>query len=276
MSESLFKSSQSTTTILGMYNQFHSLVNMPYETYPETTINTKRNLFPAVVPTKVPTIKYFGIGLKGFYNVDDGVLSQPYKPKATNMDLHQPIPFRCVPVDSDLDAVTRAKYRIRTRQTINGEDYFLYWLKLITFIDNRVKVTHISADNEETPYVFDPTNLNPQPTKIDSSDIVDTNANRVVVSVTGRCTILGAEIAEIINIMFGGDFRYSRVSEFGFYTGEDQSLVGVDKDGNSLQYTDAIYTQLATHRCTLGTDLSDETGTHEENIIYESGSMLLL
>lgn len=289
MPESSFKASLSTNTILGVYHQMNGMhdFTVPYNTYLDATLNTKYSIKygPGVNPTLCPAtmplgknvkVKYFGIGIKGFYNIDDGILSQPYMPKATNLDLHQPIPFRCVPVDSDLSAQERSNYRMRTRITVDGEQYYAYWLKKITYVEPRVKITQITPDNQEIPYTIDPSNLYPVPSKTEVQDVLDCDTDRVVVSTTGQCEVLGSEVIEAINVLHGGDLRMARVSEFGFYTGEDAVVQETLENNTTLSFTEAMYVHLATHRCTLGTDLSDPTGYHLENIIYESGSMVLL
>ena len=125
------------------------------------SINHKRNVYPVTLPANQPTLKYFGVGINGFYNINDSNLAQPYQPSEENMDLYAPIPFRCVPVADDLDAETRALYRMRTRETIGGDDYFCYWLKMITFPNPAIDVVRVDLiTGEETPYVFDNTNLN--------------------------------------------------------------------------------------------------------------------
>lgn len=275
MADSIFRSYYSVETILGMVNQFHTLVDLPYVPDVSTTLNTKHGVYASTTPTIVPTVRYFGIGIKGYYNVDDGVLSQPYKPSAGNMDLYQPIPFRIVPVDEDLTEAERANYRLRTLTTVNGVDYYAYWLKLIEFPTNEINLTQIEPNGTETEYTLDASNLNPIPVKSDTPDVVDPNSNQITVSVSCVGNITGEEVVEAITVLYEGDMRLAKVSEFGFYTGEDIVATGVAADSSTFNYTEAAYVQLSSHRCTTGTDLSDPTAIHAEYINFVNGNMTL-
>lgn len=275
MSDSIYRTYYSVETIIGMINQFHSLLNFPYETDVTTTLNTKHAVFPSVIPTSVPTIKYFTIGINGFYNVDDTTLSQPYKPSAANMDLYQPIPFRIVPIDEDISNAERVKYRLRTRITVNANEYYAYWLKLIEFPTTDLTLTQTPNNGVETAYMLNPTNLNPTPIKVDTPDIVDPYTNQVTVAASAVCNITGVEVLEAINVLYAGDVRLARISEIGLVSGEDKVVQGTDYQGNTFNYTDAVYCQLANHRCLLGINMSEPSSEHEEVISLSSGNLMI-
>jgi len=112
--------------------------------------------------------------------------------------------------------------------------------------------------------------------RLDTSSVVDSSTSYVTISLEGQCVIEGHEVVEAINVLHGGDLRLARISEFGFFTGEDRVVNGLDNEGTSFDYTEAIYTQLAVHRCTTGTDISDPTTTVVEKLIYESADTFLL
>lgn len=275
---STFKTSYSTVTILGMLNQFHSLANMAYAPQLNTTINAKRNVLNTVVPATgvTPSIKYFGIGINGYFNLDTGTLCQPYKPAATDMDLYTPIPFRVVPIDDDLTDVERQQYRMRVRTTFGGTEYYCYWLKMISYPDNSVLVNSVNSMNEQTAYNFDPLQLNPTPVRNLTPDVINANANRIAVSIAGDCLVTGTEVVEAINALYAGDVRQARISEWGFYTGIEQPTTSGDANGTPISYTEAAYVQLAAHRCTMGQDLSDLTATHTERMLFRDSNLVLL
>lgn len=295
----MFKNSYSVTTLLGMVNQFHGLAGLSYVNRTDTTINTKRGVFasmapdnPALANDDPPKMKYFGIGINGYYNVDDGVLSQPYYPLATNMDIYQPIPMRIVLASEEKTAISAAalaKLRMRTELTVEGVDYVAYWLKLIDFQDSEVQIEQIAPDGTQDDYVFDPTNLNPTPSKLTTPDLLETDGTSIQVSIEGHCSIRGdvdttvggddsCSVREAINVLHDGDMRLARISEFGFYTGKDYHSDGdfTYTDSTPVVYDEAIYTQLAAHRCTNGTDLADPSSTHTEKIVFKNGSLVLL
>ena len=277
MADSIFNNVNNTNTILGLVNQLTAQMNAVMTPMADTTINHKRNVYPVTLPQNTPTLKYFGVGINGFYNINDSNLSQPYRPSEENMDLYTPIPFRCVPVADDLDAATRALYRMRTRETFGGDDYFCYWLKMITFPNPSIDVTRVDLlTGTETPYVFDNSNLNPIPDPNNGVDQVEEVTEKVVVSSEGVVEVTGAEIAEAIAIIYGGDFRYARISEYGFYTGEDQEVEMYDAVGTPFDDTEAIYAQLATHRCSTGVDVSDPASVVTETVRYTNGSHYLI
>ena len=67
----------------------------------------------------------------------------------TNMDLYEPIPFRCVPIENDLTPEERANYRLREIRLINGSNYCLYWLKLITYDPDTVSILQKTPSGAE-------------------------------------------------------------------------------------------------------------------------------
>lgn len=280
MPENIISVVNSTNTILGLLNQLSAQMNATIVPRLETTINTKRNVRPSDTPTGHPTLKYFGIGIRGFYNVDDGILSQPYIPSEEDMDLYEPVPFRIVPVEDELEVLNPEDpafpYRMRTIETINSVQYVAYWLKLIEFPDDNIDITRVDlSTSEETVYTFDPSNLNPTPVQTNGVDTVDDVNSKIIISTDGRAIITGAELAEYIDIMKAGDYRYAKISEWGFYTGEERTVSAVDGNAVNFDYKESIYTQLATKRCGTGTDLSDPSTVVTEKIVYENGSTFL-
>lgn len=268
MADSQFKLTNSVTTVLGMLNQFHSFSSLSYQPNTETTINSKYNLNKDVIPSVVPILKYFGIGIKGFKNTDDETGAQAYRPKASNMDLYIPVPIRCVPVENDLTSTERQKYRMRIRQTFNGNDYFCYYLKMLTFPNGKVDMIQETPDGVTSNYALNPANLTPTPPALDTGTII--NSNRVIVSVTGQVDLTGAEVLEAIDVIYAGDLSKARISELGFYTGEDRWVDGNEilTGTNSGTNREAIYVQLAKHACSLGVDLSQAGNTLSSKVKF--------
>lgn len=282
----------STDTIKGMYNQFHAMLGsrMPYEYQPKTTLNYKYNCFPAEignggtysnVPNGTPAIAYFGVGIRGFYNItaDDEIspLSQPYRPKATELDLYHPIPIRCIPKAYDLTDSERAKYRLRTEVTIDGKTYVCYWLKTLEFGD-KINIIQIDGTGAETDYDTNSnieTNLTPTPSAPTTPDVV-TGSSKVVIAAEVICEISGEEILEAINVMYHGDLRRAKISEWGIYSGGDATAQFTDNNGTKHDYTEALYVQLAAKRCTTGVDLSNSASVQREILTIQNGNLLLL
>ena len=277
MSTGPFASSYETVTLLGVINQFQSLAALNYNIILGSTLNSKHSVNASIAPTKIPTIKYVGYGNGGSYNVDDGNLSQPYKPAATNMDLYRKIPFRTVPVNLDLTPEERANYRLRTLETNQyGDNYYCYWLKPIIFIDNQVRTTLVNPQtNTQEAYQLLPANLNPTAVRLSTTDVVNANASRIVVAVAGSVHILGSEVMEYVNAFLDGDPRRAKIDEIGCYSGEERIVTGTNYQGVSFEYTDAVYVQLAKHKCTIGEDFSNPNKDYTEDIVFENGSIIL-
>ena len=281
----------STDTILGMYNQFHAMLGgrMNYEIFPESTLNYKYNCYPPTVsgngyvnvPSGTPGIAYFGVGIRGFYNItaDDEIspLSQPYRPKATEGDLYKPIPIRCIPKAYDLSASERKKYRLRTEMTIDNKTYVCYWLKVLEFGDS-INIVRIDGNGSETDYDLRTNfsmNLTPTPIAPTTPDVI-TGSSKLVVAAEVTCEISGEEILEAINVIYHGDLRRAKISEWGVYSGVDAPATFADANGDSQNYTEALYVQLAAKRCTTGVDLSNSASVQREVLTIQNGNLLLL
>lgn len=269
--------SQIGKTILGITRELEACFGVTPSYDIQSTLNAKYNVQPSLVPTSLPTVLYFGIGIGGCFNVTNLNLSQPYPVLQTNMDLYQPIPFRCVPVEQDLTALEKALYRIRVRKTIGGADYFCYYLKMITFDQTTVSLTETDPTTSlMTPYVLDYANLTPTPPVVNSNGTPVTTPTEINVSIASTIPITGAEVTESINVLYAGDLRYAKISEIGLYSGQDRSVTGLDVNGANISYTEAVLAQLNTQYCWNGDDFSNITRSSNYQIANGSGDLLLL
>lgn len=254
-----------------------SRVNSQFQNLAQTTINFKYNAYHEIVPTKLPRIQYFGLGIKGFMNADDGILATPYRPSNKDLDLYQPIPLRCVPIDEDLSAVERAQYRMRVRQTFNNVPYYCYYLKKLYVIDNVVQVTQTNPiTNQQDPYEFSAADLSPIPTIPDTSG--EQSGEVVTANISFRVGLeyFGSEIFEAINAIYGGDLRYAKISEVGLYSGEDQNVTGYDANNTPFQYTEAVYVQMAYKCCNIGSAVPSEAHRGARTFMLGDGNLITL
>lgn len=273
------------TTIMGMYNQF-SATHLQYTPRFNTTLDHKYDRSLGVsyqAPSTVPALRYFGMGLQGYKNIDSGQGASPYPEQATNLDLYLPLPFKVVPVADDAEVMTvaaRANYRMRVLITKNEVSYYAYFLKLIDWSPNTIDVILRDEDGVESDYDFSNTDpyLNPTPPAIDSTPDDGTD---LVVRSTGSCEILGSEVAEAASILYG-DLAYARISEIGLYTGCETQVTnvgGTEVGGNTGEgtvFNEAFYVQLAKHACTLGTDLSNPNSKIVSQISLENNDCVRL
>jgi len=298
MAESIFHVEGSTSTLLGILNQFHGATDLKYQTILGSSINYKRNVLPNIEPPSLPLLRYFGIGINGFYNTDDANGRAPHQPLPTNMDLYEPIPFRCVPIENDLTPEERANYRLREIRLINGSSYCLYWLKLITYDPDTVSIIQKTPSGAEDIFnIADPATIaarrNPIPPILSTGGTTPLSQNRLIVRATGKCLITGAEVTEAVNVLYEGNYTKALISEMGFYTGceiyvrntngieaaevIDNLPVPVNSDVAAPATStgkEAVYTQLAKHRCFIGVDLSNEESTMEPTIAFEAGGVI--
>lgn len=276
MSGSLTPTSQIKKTLIGIKRELENFVGVTPTYDISSTLNAKYNVASAVVPTEVPTLAYFGIGIGGTYIDSDSNLVQPYPVLQTNMDMYQPIPFRCVPVTADLSPEEQTVYRMRVRQTINGSDYWCYYLKLIIYDQARVSLTKTDpVSGLLIPYDVNYANLNPtKPTIV--GGVVTPPAVEVNASVIGSLILTGAEVVESINVLFGGNLLYARITEFGFYSGQDQTITASNGSGGTISYTEAILAQLNTGYTFTGDDFSSVSRVTNYQLANGSGSLMLL
>ena len=264
--------SQIGKTILGITRELYAYsgLNPVYDL--ASSLNAKYQIGQTLAPTALPAIGYFGIGIGGCYNVDSGNLSQPYPVLTTNMDLYTPIPFRCVPIEQDLTPLERASYRMRVQKTINGSAYFLYYLKTITYNQTTVQLTETNPVTAlQSPYTLDYTNLNPTQPTVSTSGTITSTATEVNASVTSTLLLTGAEVTEVINVLYAGDLRYAQISEIGLYSGQDQLFTN-----GSVTYTEAMLAQLNMQYTGLGDNYSNPDRSSSYQIVQGSGKLLLI
>ena len=262
--QSIAADSFDTTTLVGSSLGLSTLLPVSVTERPELTLNSYFGIASEynTLDGNIPKLRYFGVGIGGSYNADDAILVSAYNPDRTDMNLYRLIPIRCRPVDEDLTDLERKKYRLRLRKTMNdGNDYYLYYLKVLDF-DDEVKFKKIDiTTGAESAYELSKEFLDPTPQKPGAGTTIETANTSIVAYCDAKVTIDAKEVLEYINVAFNGDTRYARISEIGFFTGVDKVIPGTTMNGPSvinIQYTESCYTQLYNHATWLGTSLSSE------------------
>lgn len=268
---------QLTKTLVCSLYEMQAISNVDPLYLPNTTLNYKYNNLPNELPAESPKLDYFGIGIRGFKNLDDANLAAPFIPSAKNLDLYTPIPFRIVPVNNDLSAVERAKYRMRVMKTVDNVSYWCYYLKKISFIDNRVNIieTNLSTNKETTLNELDSSDLTPTPTNTSVEGTVVTTS-KLSVALTAGVQITGEEVIEAINVLYGGNLLKAVVSEIGIYTGHDQIVTMSDGLGGSFTGTEAVFASLAYHYTSRGTVFSNPNRVENIAIRLSGASAFLV
>lgn len=267
----------STKTIIGIKNEIAS--NLAFGDYvPDlsTTLNSKYNTFPNERPTIVPKIGWFGIGINGHYNVNDMNASQARIASMTNMDLYTPIPFICVPLDEEKDEY-RTKYRMRVVQNIGSIQFVMYYLKPIELIDSNVRIVRIDPNNQrEYIYELDSANLHPTPPEPQTTGLIEGVSAEIQVSQRFLLPIRGYEVSQPVSVLYDGDLRLARLSEYGLYTGQEMQKTGYDANSLPFQYTEVICAQLAVHTTTIGMDGSNESNVLDRVVTMTGGNVATL
>ena len=271
MSTNIAMPYQLTNTLLCALYEMQATSNVDDLVLPNTTLNFKYNNNATLVPQDSIKIAYFGIGTRGYRNLNDENLSAPYVPSAKNMDLFQPLPFRVVPVGDDLTPSERMKYRMRVLKVVDGVQYWCYYLKKISFIDNRANIiqTDLATSTETILSELDQNDLNPVPLNTTAEGII-TSTDKLSVALTATVQITGAEIIEAINVLYGGNLLKSSISEIGIYMGEDQTVIMNDGVGGTFNGLESIFTSLAYHYTSLPVSFS--TPSRIENIALRINS----
>jgi hypothetical protein len=208
-------------------------------------------------------LKFFGIGIRG--SACDGKDARGVTKLKVNQ--HQPIdgnlftavPFILRPIDNDLDNVNRAKYRLRTVETLSdGVTYAVYWLKLIDFANYNPsvnKITRDAAGNETAkPYVPSKDNLfNPQPVDFTSENTVPISDTYMNSSAILDCSMSAQDLVELANAckVYFGDSSYASINEVGVAWGIDTQFDGQIAGGATIRYTEvlsAVFSHYITER----------------------------
>lgn len=267
--------SYTVTTLLGSQNGLSAILPVTYELRRDCTLNHLLNIFPNEEVTSIPKLRYFGIGIQGCYNANDDMLVSAYNPDKVNMNLYRPIPFRCRPVDDDLTDTERKNYRLRQRKVLSdGNEYFLYYLKLLEISDS-VKFKRVFSDGREEPYELNPENLNPIPQKPSSGTTITSVSSTIVSYCEVTLEIDASEVLEYIRVAFNGDTRYARISELGFFTGVEKNVSGTTGQNVPITYDESIYTMLYNHHTWTGTPLvQDGSSIRSKFMICSDGSVI--
>lgn len=262
---------QMTKTLVCALNELQAISKTDPLYLINSTLNHKYGVKPEELPAVPPRIAYFGIGTRGYRNLDDQNLSAPYIPSAKNLDLYTPLPVRMVPVANDLTPTERANYRMRVLTVVGGQEYWAYYLKKLTIVNNQVRIisTDLTTGVETDLSELNPSDLTPTPTTTSAEGTVSSNT-RISVALTANISMLGEEILEAVNIIHAGNLLKANISEIGIYSGNDQTISMSDGVGGMFNGTESIYTQLAYHYTWTGSNLSNPS--HVENRLLRISS----
>lgn len=255
-----------TETILHHLNMLQMLGNLPRSLRTETTLNSKYvvdkdipNAFLEEVKKKY-SVLYYGIGKNGFKLMDG--LKVPYRPENIEMDLYEPIPFRCVRVGQSLNEYEKDIYRLPVPQVINNEEFICYYLKKIKLFKTEPDVCNINSSGIETAIDLSNDGLFPVPNENNLSNNIAGNIKHRSVKIEfNHLTITSTEQQDLKKYFF--DNKDVVISELGLYSGYDEPLSKI-----------AYNIQLAFKYCNTGTTLTGDSFSRNIKLTY--GTKLLI
>lgn len=269
-----------TNTLAGLRLQTIKLLGLDFQTREKSTVNEHLSILPGLKldPQTYPRAEYLIVGNQGHTISTEGnlpnVLALRHQPTDAAPWGIMPLVLR--PVDSDLDAATRAKYGLRREEEHDGKKYYAYYAKRLNYQTVEAKdYYHKTVDGETTTVEFNYTdaNLHPQkPTMPDydyetSDQTVLDDGEYVSTSATVRIFMDENDINEYMNVaaVIYGDPRKAVISEFCLCSGIDHQTTGESATGSDFLYDEVACCQVNVFLTTF-TNLSQQNGALGYNI----------
>lgn len=133
-----------------------------------------------------PILNYYAIGTGG-EPIIDNVNYRYNDHSATDVTLRNMIPFAMRPIDNDLTALEKEKYRFVKSITINNVVYHAYYLKKIEVINSRDEFFKITTDenNIEVLSIFNTKDEKLlSPTALDKKKLIENNKTTQMITKT--------------------------------------------------------------------------------------------
>jgi hypothetical protein len=240
-------------TVYSAHLQTAQYMNLPLTIKPNSTLNEKFNIHANLTLTtnELPTLKYFCIGNGGVrvtVGADGTPRTEVVQHRPRDAALYKHLPFVLRPVNSDLTAGERIKYRLRRLETHNGSTYAAYYARTMDFsstvpvLELRTVNAGVITSTEFSPNIGD---LNPTPPAIGSGGVLITTGDYIAANAKVPFTMSVTDIEEFMNVcnVLYGDPNYAIISEIALCSGADRSVTG-DFNGTTIGYTESIATQI--------------------------------
>ncbi|ANZ50527.1 putative virion structural protein [Erwinia phage vB_EamM_Stratton] len=239
--------------------------------YPQkSTLNEYYKLQTAKLPdgTERPHLQYLSIGNRGHMVDQSDVVADvvPVAKTPITSGMFSRVPLVLRTLDNDLSDEQRKQYAFRNRETINGREYWAYYLKRIDM--RAVKTTDLDITRENgvekiEDFVYTDAELNPVPKELPDYDYDDDGTVEIP---DGRYVESGADLVipwtefdvqEYMNVtsIMRGSPRSSIISEIALSSGIDTVATGKSATGSDFSYDEAIGVQ-ALYYISLFTNLA--------------------
>lgn len=247
-----------TRTVFGAAMQTAQYLGKPYLVQENSTLNEKFGVQANAAPgeNERHAVQYFAIGNGGHRAITgaDGIAyTTPNNHAATDAACFNHIPFVLREVSNDLSVEQRGQYALRRLETHNGTQYVAYYAKRLT-LDNvnvNLQKTQIDGNNQTTtPFVPTAGNLSPTPVGEDAGtdNVIVASGEYVSGSAVVTINFNQAdvdELREVARILYG-DEKYAVISEVALVGGVDRTTTGPGPGTTSINYLEAIATQITT------------------------------
>ena len=242
-------------TIYSSYLQTCSLLNIPFDMKPNTTLNEKFNVQAGVAPTidQFPSLGYFALGNGGHKYITgaDGIsIPEPVQHRAIDAALFKHLPFVVREPEMDLSPSQRSNYALRKQITVEGRTYWAYYLKRFNRENVKAHMEYRVVNNGATqvsPFVPNNSNLNPVPPDLQVSGVNVVTGDYVASTAKFELNLFEEDVAELLHVaevLYGND-GYAIVSEIALCTGVDKVITAPAITGN-ITFNEAICVQVAT------------------------------
>jgi hypothetical protein len=242
-------------TQLSNFLQVSNFLGVPFEQYPNTTLNQKFDIqASAVVPAnRMPSLKFFTIGYGGHgytMGANNIPLSDIIDHSSGDAGLYKHLPFVVRPINDDLTAGERSRYCLRKTITVDGVNYYAYYGKRLNLTGVKPRMTKRTIVDNQTvveDYVYTEQNLSPTPPEIPNTGAVTTSNAYLTTSAIVPMPFTEKDVAELYNVaeVLFGDRRMAIISEFGFCTAVDAD-VSINTAQGAVNFKEVIGAQMAT------------------------------
>lgn len=200
---------------------------------------------------------YLAIGNGGhkFSNGANGIAkNEIIQHRPTDAALYNQIPFVIRNLDNDIAPADRALYAHRKLLTVNGANYYAYYLKrmilddVVVQMDYKTVVTDpVSGTVTTNVTTFTPntSNLSPTPPDIVNNGTNVTTGDYVSSTAKVPFTLTDTDITELLNVsnVLYGDESYAIISEIALCSGVDR-IYTLDYLGINSNYKEALFVQV--------------------------------
>tara|TARA_B100000700_G_scaffold208593_1_gene229309 strand:- start:58971 stop:59828 length:858 start_codon:yes stop_codon:yes gene_type:complete len=248
-----------TRTVYGAAMSTAQYLRLPYTPKESSTLNEKFGIAANELPGEEDLygVRYFAIG-DGGHSAVTGADGKPYispnNHAATDAACFNHVPFVLREISDDLTVEERKKYGLRKKETHGGREYFAYYLKRLDVENVRINMQKtVATDGSQTTQPFTPTsaNLNPQPmSETDlESNVIQSSGEYVAANAVVTIDFNAADAEELRNvarIIYGAE-HHAIISEIALVGAVDRTTTGPGPGNQTIQYREAIGTQVVTH-----------------------------